>query len=111
MTDTPSKSKALAAAAAGIRLGSSTLTLAVSRLGDGFDGRPSVVASETGERSTPTVVAWASGEWVLGDAAKQQAAKNPKNTFMNLLKLLGSKADDAKALKLCKGNTIVSENE
>jgi molecular chaperone DnaK (HSP70) len=40
--------------------------------------------------------------------AKQQAVKNPQNTFMNLLKLLGAKADDAAALKLCKGLTTAS---
>jgi molecular chaperone DnaK (HSP70) len=68
----PSKSKPLAPAAVGIRLGSSTLTLAVSRLMDGFDGRPMVVASDSGERTMPTVVAWSTGEWVIGDAVKKK---------------------------------------
>lgn len=66
----PTKTKALAPAAVGIRLGNSTLSLAVARLGDGFNGKPTVVASETGERSTPTVVAWSNGEWIIGDAVR-----------------------------------------
>jgi molecular chaperone DnaK (HSP70) len=62
----------IAPAAIGIRLGSSTLTLAVSRLGEGFDPRPSVLASDAGDRTTPALVARSGGEWVLGEAARQQ---------------------------------------
>lgn len=104
----PSK-KTLAPAAVGIRLGSSTLTLAVSRLGDGFDARPAVIASDAGDRTTPAVVARANGEWVLGEAARQQAAKNQKNTFGNLLRLATATSTDPDTAKLLKGFTVVSD--
>mmetsp|Transcript_2448 Transcript_2448/g.5323 ORF Transcript_2448/g.5323 Transcript_2448/m.5323 type:complete len:586 (+) Transcript_2448:82-1839(+) len=104
--------KTLAPAAVGIRLGSHTLTLAVARLGEGFDPRPTVVASDSGERCTPAIVARTNGEWVLGEAAKAQEAKNPKNTFKNLVALAGATAeealDGAALAKLLKGLTIAS---
>jgi len=59
--------------------------LAVCRLGDAGAERPNVVAAESGDRTTPAVVANVNGEWVLGEAAKQQETKNPKNTFKQLL--------------------------
>ena len=92
-------STTLAPACIGIRLGSSSLTLAVSRLGVGFSPKPEVVAAYTGERVTPATVARAAnGEWIMGEAARMQTAKNPKNTFTQLVKLAGQ-AYDAKALK------------
>lgn len=75
-------SRPLAPATAGIRLGSSTLSLAVNRLNDGFDGKPTVVASETGERTTPTVVAWASGEWIIGDAVNMKKCHVMLHTYI-----------------------------
>jgi L1 cell adhesion molecule like protein len=112
MSESPTKKSGLQPAAVGIRLGSSTLTLAVARLGEGFDPRPAVVAGDSGERTTPTVVARTNEEWVLGEAAKQQAAKNPKNTFKGLLTLSaltgeagGAGVEDKSVAKLLKGLT------
>jgi molecular chaperone DnaK (HSP70) len=103
MSETTPAKKGLQPAAVGIRLGSSTLTLAVARLGEGFDPRPSVVAGDSGERTTPAVVARANGEWVLGEAANLQAAKNPKNTFKGLLTLTAGGTSEKSAAKHLKG--------
>ncbi len=39
-------------------------------------------------------MARANGEWVLGEAARQQAAKNQKNTFGGLMRLTASAPND-----------------
>ena len=98
--------KKMAAAAVGIRVGGSTLTLAVARLAEGFDKKPNVVASDSGERTTPALVGLNNGEWVLGEAAKQQAAKNQKATFGNLVALLGAEVSESTVAQLAKGQNV-----
>lgn len=86
--DTPTKAsaKTLAPASVGVRIGGSTVALAVCRLGEGFDQRAAVVASDSGDRTSHALVARAAnGEWLVGEAAKMQAHKNRGNTFANLL--------------------------
>ena len=52
-------------------------------------GQPSLVASESGARSTPCAVALGgTGECVVGDAALSQAAKNPAATVPRALSCL-----------------------
>ena len=50
------------------------------------------------------LVARANGEWVLGEAARQQSAKNQKNTFGGLMRLTASAPDDEspEVMKLLK---------
>jgi molecular chaperone DnaK (HSP70) len=57
----------------------------------------------SGERTTPAAVAFSNGEWVMGEAALQNKAKNPKSFFSNLLPLVGTKVSDAVWSKLTKG--------
>lgn len=53
-------------------------------------GLPRVLPSAEGERSTPSIVAFTStGELLVGQAAKRQAAINPKNTFHSVKRFIG----------------------
>lgn len=45
--------------------------------------------SPEGNRTTPSYVAFASEERLIGDAAKNQAAMNPKNTVFDAKRLIG----------------------
>lgn len=75
---------------AGISLGRVEATVFVYRPESEFG--PQLVASITGARTTPAVVALASnGEWLTGEAARAQSAKNSTGTATHLLELLGRK--------------------
>lgn len=49
---------------------------------------PDVLAAE-GNRTTPSYVAFSTEERLIGDAAKNQAAMNPKNTVFDAKRLIG----------------------
>lgn len=55
-----------------------------------------IVANDQGNRTTPSYVAFSpdSGERLVGDAAKNQAARNPKNTVFDAKRLIGRKNDN-----------------
>mmetsp|Transcript_56625 Transcript_56625/g.106714 ORF Transcript_56625/g.106714 Transcript_56625/m.106714 type:complete len:697 (+) Transcript_56625:64-2154(+) len=60
------------------------------------DGRVEIIANENGNRITPSYVAWTDdGQRLVGDAAKNQASVNPKNTVYDVKRLIGRKFDDA----------------
>ena len=44
---------------------------------------------EEGNRTTPSYVAFSSEERLIGDAAKNQAAMNPRNTVFDAKRLIG----------------------
>lgn len=50
--------------------------------------RAQVYAAE-GNRTTPSYVAFSAEERLIGDAAKNQAAMNPKNTVFDAKRLIG----------------------
>lgn len=47
-----------------------------------------------GNRITPSYVAFANGERLVGDAAKHQAAQNPTNTIFDAKRILGRRWSD-----------------
>ncbi|CAN0030793.1 unnamed protein product [Scytosiphon promiscuus] len=60
------------------------------------NGRVDIITNDQGNRITPSYVAWdtANGERLIGDAAKNQATTNPKNTVFDIKRLIGRRFDD-----------------
>merc|ERR1719397_2257034 len=53
-----------------------------------------IIANDQGNRITPSYVAFTETERLVGDAAKHQAAANPKNTVYDAKRLIGRKYND-----------------
>ncbi len=58
-------------------------------------GKPRVLENAEGERTTPSIVAFAEdGEIIVGQPAKRQAVTNPTNTFFAVKRLIGRKFEE-----------------
>ena len=73
----------------GIDLGTTNSCVAVM---DGSEAR--VIENSEGGRTTPSMVAFADEERLVGQAAKRQAVTNPENTIFAVKRLIGRRADD-----------------
>ncbi|HUW99322.1 MAG TPA: molecular chaperone DnaK [Acidiferrobacter sp.] len=74
----------------GIDLGTTNSCVAVIE-----SGKPRVIENSEGDRTTPSIVAYAAdGEVVVGQSAKRQAVTNPQNTLYAVKRLVGRKFED-----------------
>lgn len=79
----------------GIDLGTTNSCVAVME-----NGKPKVIENSEGDRTTPSVVAFAGeGEVLVGAPAKRQAVTNPERTLFAIKRLIGRKFDDAEVQK------------
>jgi molecular chaperone DnaK len=70
----------------GIDLGTTNSCVAVIE-----NGIPKVIENSEGARTTPSIVAYANDEILVGASAKRQAVTNPKNTVYAAKRLIGRK--------------------
>src|SRR5450432_1444850 len=74
----------------GIDLGTTNSCVAVME-----SGQPTVIPNQEGNRTTPSVVAFAkSGERLVGQVAKRQAITNPENTIFSIKRFMGRRFDE-----------------
>ena len=73
----------------GIDLGTTNSCVAVIE-----NGNPRVIENSEGARTTPSIVAYADGEILVGAPAKRQAVTNPKNTVYAAKRLIGRRFDE-----------------
>ncbi len=79
----------------GIDLGTTNSCVAVMEGGD-----PTVIANVEGNRTTPSIVAFAdSEERMVGQVAKRQAVTNPERTLYAIKRLIGRNFKDAEVQK------------
>ena len=74
----------------GIDLGTTTSEVAIME-----NGQATVIQNSEGGRITPSIVGFtAKGERIVGQAAKNQAITNPKNTVYEVKRLIGKRYSD-----------------
>jgi molecular chaperone DnaK len=92
----------------GIDLGTTNSCVAIME-----GGAPKVIENSEGDRTTPSIVAYADDEILVGQSAKRQAVTNPENTLFAVKRLIGRKFDDAvvqKDIKMVPYKILAADN-
>ena len=92
----------------GIDLGTTNSCVAVLE-----GGKPKVIENAEGDRTTPSVVAYANDELLVGQPAKRQAVTNPQNTLFAVKRLIGRRFEEdavQKDIKLVPYQIIKADN-
>ena len=93
----------------GIDLGTTNSCVAVL---DG--GEPKVIENAEGDRTTPSIIAYANeGETLVGQPAKRQAVTNPNNTLFAIKRLIGRQFKDdvvQKDIKMVPYSVVANDN-
>ena len=93
----------------GIDLGTTNSCVAVME-----GGTAKVIANSEGDRTTPSIIAYAEdGEVMVGQSAKRQAVTNPENTLYAIKRLIGRAFDEdavQKDIALVPYNIVKADN-
>lgn len=73
-----------------------------SAVGIWQNNRVEIIPNDQGNRTTPSWVAFTDTERLVGEAAKNQAAFNTKNTLYDVKRFIGRKYDDPAVQKIIK---------
>ena len=91
----------------GIDLGTTNSVVAVLEA-----GRPVVIASAEGARTTPSVVGFTKeSDLLVGQLARRQLVLNPKNTFSNLKRFVGRAWDELEETSLSVPYSVRSNDQ
>ncbi len=91
----------------GIDLGTTNSVVAVLEA-----GRPVVISSAEGARTTPSVVGFTKeSELLVGQLARRQLVLNPKNTFSNLKRFVGRAWDELEETSLSVPYSVRSNDQ
>lgn len=63
------------------------------------NGNVEIIANDQGNRTTPSVVAFADNERLIGESAKNQSSRNPTNTIFDAKRFIGRKFSESSVQK------------
>jgi molecular chaperone DnaK len=92
----------------GIDLGTTNSCIAIME-----GGKQQVIENAEGSRTTPSVVAYADNETLVGQPAKRQSVTNPETTLFAIKRLIGRQYDEdsvQKDIKLVPYKIIMADN-